>query len=205
MSTQPPSDAPWGAGGQWRGGGGQASAGMTPPQWSQDAEPRAPGYQQMPAPEAPQTIKTAALLMYVGALLSFMGIFMIFAQEDEIREAIVESDPSLTADEVDTAMGFAQTFGVIVGLVGVGLWIWMAIMNGKGRSWARIVASVFGGLNVLSFLLGLAQGQWTGLQLAQSVLSLGLAVIILILMYMADSSRYYEAVTHYKYATGVYP
>jgi hypothetical protein len=33
-----------------------------------------------------------------------------------------------------------------VGLVSIGLWLWMARMNEAGRTWARITASVFFGL-----------------------------------------------------------
>ena len=41
---------------------------------------------------------------------------------------------------------------VVVGIIGVGLWLWMARMNLKGRNWARITGTVFFGLNTLDLL-----------------------------------------------------
>ena len=39
---------------------------------------------------------------------------------------------------------------IVGGLIGVALWILMAVFNGRGASWARIVATVLGGISVLS-------------------------------------------------------
>lgn len=50
----------------------------------------------------------------------------------------------LTPDQVDTAVNVGVTVGIVSGIVGgaigVGLWILMAWANGKGKTWARIVA-----------------------------------------------------------------
>jgi hypothetical protein len=70
----------------------------------------------------------------------------------------------------------------------------MASANGKGRSWARIVATVLGALSVLSLLSSVAQGQLTTLNLIVSLVSLALAIAILVLLWRKESSAYYDAV-----------
>ena len=58
-----------------------------------------------------------------------------------------------------------MAFAVVIGILAVGLWIWMARANAKGRTWARVVASVLFGLNTLSVLLAVARPH-VGLSLA---------------------------------------
>jgi hypothetical protein len=40
-------------------------------------------------------------------------------------------------------------------LITIGLWLWMGWANGRGRSWARIVAAVLFGINTLDLLISL--------------------------------------------------
>lgn len=148
-----------------------------------------------PRPDVPQpnSILQAVRLMYLGAVISAIGIVIGFTQTDAVREAIEDGSPELTDSEVDTFVNVAVGFAVVVSLIGVGLWIWMAIMNGKGQSWARVVATVFGALNVGSTLIGLAQGGTTTVSLIANLVSVALAAVILFLLYRPESSRYYEA------------
>ena len=71
----------------------------------------------------------------------------------------------------------------------------MAVTNGQGKSWARVVATVLGGLNVLGTLLTLAPAARRPLTLVTSLLSLALAAVILWLLYRPESTRYYEAMS----------
>ncbi|HEX6417429.1 MAG TPA: hypothetical protein VFZ77_03005 [Acidimicrobiales bacterium] len=141
----------------------------------------------------PPTIRAAVRLMWVGAALSLISALTTFFVTDEIREQVRESEPTLTSSEVDSAVAVAVTFIVIVGLVVVGLWIWMAVANGRGRTWARVVATVFGVLNLLFTLGSLGMDTTTGLNVALSFVSVALAVAILVLLYRPASSRFYEA------------
>src|SRR5260370_33451800 len=45
--------------------------------------------------------------------------------------------------------------GAIAGLIGAGLWLWMARGNKRARSWARVLATVFFGLATLETAVGL--------------------------------------------------
>ncbi len=131
--------------------------------------------------------------MYVGAGISAVSILFVLLQRDEIRDAIEDSQSDLTADEVDAAASFTVGVLAIILLAGVGLWLWMAATNKKGKSWARIVATVFGGLNIVYTLFGL--GANGGISLVFSLISVALAGAILWLLYRKDSSEYYAAVS----------
>lgn len=133
--------------------------------------------------------------MWVGAALTGIGVISTFFQRDAIRDAIRDSDDSLTADELDTAVNVGITISVVIGLIGIGLWLWMAQTNGQGKPWARTVATVLGGLNVLSALFNVAGGQMTAVSAIFTAISLALAVSILILLYRPDANRFYDAHT----------
>ncbi len=84
---------------------------------------------------------------------------------------------------------------VVSALIGAGLWIWMAVMNGKGRSWARVLSTVLGGLSILSLLANLAQSTNTAATTIQGLISVALAVTILVLLWKKESTAYYQAVS----------
>ena len=134
--------------------------------------------------------------MQIGAVLSVVGILFTFLQRDEIRDQIAEdADPPMTGDELDTAVAAGLGFAIVLGLIGAGVWLWMAHANGQGKTWARTTATVLGGLNVLFTLVGVAMGQSTALSLAASVVGLALAVTILILLYRPDANRFYDVMS----------
>jgi hypothetical protein len=131
-------------------------------------------------------------LMYFGAGLAVLNILLALTQKDEIRKRVAENDSTLSKDEIDAAVNAGLVFGIILGLVGVGLWIWMASANGQGKTWARTTATVFGGLNILGFFLGLAMGNQAPLQSVMAAISVALAAAILYLLYRPDSDQYYR-------------
>lgn len=144
-----------------------------------------------PAVERPASLTRAVQLMYVGAALSLVGIVLAWATKDTIRDSIADSGTALSADALDTAVTVSLVFGTVVGLIGVGLWLWMAAANKAGRSWARVVATVFGGLNILFTLYGLTTGVTPGS--IANLVSVVLAVVILVLLWRPASSEYYRA------------
>lgn len=165
-------------------------------------QPGADAGQPAPAarPEPPSSILNAVKLMFVGAGLSALGIIFSFTTTDQIRDQLAESDSSLTGDDLDTAVNISIGVAIFVGLIAIGLWIWMALANRRGASWARIVATVLGGLNILFTLFGLTQA--TGLTTVVSLVSIVLAAVIIWLLFRPESSQYYNAVSEYRHQYG---
>ena len=171
---------------------GQAGVGGTNPYGQQ------PGAAPTGPIVAPSSITTAVLLMRVGALLSLLALLTTFLFRDDIRDTVEKSmrdaDANVTPSDIDLAVNIGIGFGVVFGLLGVALWLWMASANGKGRSWARIVATIFFGISVLSNLASLAQPQ-PALQRILGLASLVLGAVIVFLLWKKESTAYYKSVT----------
>jgi hypothetical protein len=112
-------------------------------------------------PEAPKSVLNAVKLMYVGAALSLVGLILGLVSLGSLKTAILQAAANahkhLTATQLHDAQIAGVAFIIITGLIGVGLWIWMARMNGAGKSWARVVATVLFALNTISALESIAR------------------------------------------------
>lgn len=151
--------------------------------------------------EQPPSIRTAVLLMRIGAGLSLLGLVITIATlgslKDDIRAQFRAQGSTFTDAEVDTAYNLAIGLGVVFGLIGVALWLWMAWANGKGKKWARVVSTVLAGLGLLSLLLTLA-GAATGtgtttLSQMLSVVTILVGVAAVVFLYRPDATAFYQA------------
>lgn len=191
MSDQPPTEP--------RPDGPQAFPPPPPP--PPNPYGAAPAFDLAPPAEPvtrPRSMDLAVLLMRVGAGLSVLSLVAVFLLGDQIRtaveEGLQESGTSLDPAAVDAAVAVATVFGVIFGLFGAGLWLLMAWANGRGRSWARIVATVLFGISVAGFLFALTQPQ-AGIELVLDVLTVLLGGAVMVLLWKRESSAYYAAMS----------
>jgi hypothetical protein len=125
--------------------------------------PQYPGGSGMPAPQPkpppPDTVQNAFYMMLAGAALQTVGILSALAQIDSIREMIrdrVRERSDAATIDVDSVVNVSIASIVVVGLIGAGLWLWMAFANRAGKNWARITATVFFGISTLSLLSNVA-------------------------------------------------
>jgi hypothetical protein len=108
-------------------------------------------------PSAPDSVQTAVKLMYAGAALSLVELIVGLITIGSVRSAIRKAFPHYTASQLHAAEVTSVAVGVVVGLISIGLWVWMARANGAGHNYARITGTVFFGLNTLFLLLSLAR------------------------------------------------
>ncbi len=143
----------------------------------------------------PPAIATAVKLMYAGAVLSLIGLIVtllsLSSLKVELRHEIAKSNPDFTTQDLDSLYQVTVGVAVFFGLVGTALWLWMAWKNGQGRGWARVVATVLGGLNLLSSILTIAAGASLTISEILTVINLILAIVILFLLWRRDSSAFY--------------
>ncbi len=145
---------------------------------------------QRPAPPTP--VQQAVKLMYAGAIVSAISLIITLATVGSLKTAIHNADPSLSASKLHSAEVAAVAVAIIFGLIGIGLWLWMAYANKAGKNWARITATVFFGLDTLSVLTSFRQAEPILSRLISILIWLiGLGVIIL--LYQRESSAYYTA------------
>jgi hypothetical protein len=147
-------------------------------------------------PEAPKSVLNAVKLMYAGAGLSVIGLVLGLVSLGSLKTAILQAaknaHKTLTAAQLHDAQLAGVAFIIFTGLVGVGLWLWMARMNGAGRSWARVVATVLFALNTISALESVARPT------ASVTKILGLLIWIaglgaIVLLWQRDSSDFFNA------------
>jgi hypothetical protein len=145
------------------------------------APPPPPGQPGSALPR-PRSVQTAVRLMYVGAVLDGIGVILGLATTGSLKSAIIKhSSKTLTATQIHGLEVFSVVGTVIIGLIAIGLWLWMAWANGRGRSWARILSAVLFGIDTLSLLLSFTRASVIGaLVLDVLVWLAGLGAIILI-------------------------
>jgi hypothetical protein len=142
--------------------------------------------------QPPAAVVMAVRFMYAGAIVSGLSLIVSLITIGSLQAQIHQADPRLSSGQVHTAEIAAVGVAVFFGLVGVGLWIWMALANRAGRGWARIVASVLFGLDTLFLLLGFARPATLGTRLVSIVIwLLGLGAIVF--LWRRESSEYFSA------------
>ena len=150
-----------------------------------------PSAGQAPEParsEPPPSVVQAVRLMYAGAVVSAVSLVVGLATTGSLRTALHKSNPSLTPSQLHTAQTALVVGSVIIGLIGIGLWVWMARTNQAGKSWARIVAAVLFGLDTLFLLLGVARA---GSGTLVSILTWLIGGGAVILLWRKESSEYF--------------
>jgi hypothetical protein len=145
-----------------------------------------------PEAPAPKPVQNAVKLMYAGAALSAIEIILGLTTIGSLKSAIRTSYPNYSDSQIHNLQVAVIASTVIFGALAIGLWLWMAWANGRGRSWARIVASVLFGLNTIGLLLQLAQPHAAvGFVLTILVWLAGLGAIYF--LWQRDSSAFFQA------------
>ena len=140
----------------------------------------------------PPAILNAVKLMYAGAVVNIIGLIVGLATAGDLKSAIKKAQPRLTATQVTNSEHFLITATVVSSLIGAGLWLWMAWANKNGKSWARIVSSVFFGIATLNTAASFAQpGDVLSRIFTVAVWLVGLGAIVL--LWRPESTAYYRA------------
>lgn len=164
-------------------------------------QPYPGGNQMATRPPRPQSVKIAVWLMYAGAALSALSAILVLAVSGSIKSAvrkaaitanqtaIRQGKKPLTATQIHDLEQIVIVISIVVLLIGVALWLWMAWANNGGRPWARIVASVLFAFNTL-YLVGIITRAGT------STLFVGLGWLVglgaIIMLWQRDSTAYFS-------------
>ena len=118
-----------------------------------------PGGTQLPEPSrptVPQSVARAVQIMYVGAVVSLIGIVVDLTTLSSTKSKIQSQHHVWTVTQVNNAELVAIGIFIVSGLLGAALWIWMAQANKAGKGWARIVATVLFAIDTLNVAAGAA-------------------------------------------------
>lgn len=179
------------------GNAGPVGAGLPPaPQYGNAM----PSYSPVPTGPItrPKSMDLAVRLMQAGGVLSILSLLSVFLMQGSLKESVAkqmrDADPSVSQSTIDAAITVGIAIGVVMGLIGAALWFWMAAANGKGRSWARIVATVFFAISLLMTVLSFGSAQ-SVLSRVLGLLSLAIGAAAIFFMYQKESTAYYNAVS----------
>ncbi len=194
MSNNEPPPRPDGVPGQGQPDQPAGSAGA--PRYPAAPQPQA-GQPSAPVAQQPPSIRTAVRLMWAGAAISLLSMIVTLATsgslKTQIRDQLDKSGQQVTQTTLNAAYAFAIAFAVVGALIAIGLWLWMAWKNGQGRGWARIVATVLAGINLLTTIYSVASGNTTPVATIITVVNLLLAIVIVVLLWRKESNAYYAA------------
>jgi len=146
----------------------------------------------------PASVVMAVRLMFAGAVVSalslIVGLVTVGSIRASIRTSLHKTNPKVTPAEVHNIETIFVVGSVAFQVISIGLWIWMAMTNKAGKSWARIVASVLFGLDTLVLLLGAARaGAAAGTLVSILTWLIGLGAIVF--LWRRDASEYFTAVS----------
>ena len=151
---------------------------------------------EQPRPVAPGSVLTAVRLMYAGAVLAVIGLILDLTTVGSVRTALRNANNNaahpLTTHQINTIVTAFIVLEVVIALIGVGLWLWMAWACKRGRNWARIVSSVLFGLNTLFVLLSLSRLH-ASLGLVPSLLVWLIGLGAIIFLWQKPSSDFFQA------------
>ncbi|WP_338749990.1 hypothetical protein [Janibacter alittae] len=171
-----------------------SSDGDTPSGFQPAPEYSSPGGHVMTS--APPSIVRAKYAMWAGAVLHLLTVLTAFVGMDDmraqIREELDRQGVAYTDNTVDAAVALGVGFSAFIGIVGVVLWLLMAWLTGKGKGWARIVATVLFAFYIVSFLVSLAQPT-QALTLVVSLLVLIAGTAATFFLWQKDSTAWFRA------------
>ena len=178
---------------------------VQPPSPEHDSVRSAPGQRPVtvasgtaPQPEPPRSLRLAVRLMRVEAGVALLPVPGAWLLRDDLDSGLRSSFAAAGATVSDGFMSFL--FVIVAGIVAVpalcvaGLWAWMAVMNERGRRWARVVATVLLLLSVPPTLFTLvAKDMDSGWVDPYVLLCLLGGVIATVLLYLPDARAYSRA------------
>ncbi len=157
--------------------------------------PSAAGGNQMPEPARPPapptSVQTAVRLMYAGAVISAISFILGLATIGNFKHTLEKRYPNYTSQHINNLVSVEIAVVVIAGVIGVGLWLWMARMNAKGRNWARITGTVFFGLNTLD-LLGVFSRSASAISAVFAIVIWLVGLAAVIMLWRRDSTAYFK-------------
>ena len=149
--------------------------------------PETPDVQQ-----APNSVQTAVRLMYAGAGISAISFILGLVTIGSVRHTLEKQNPTYSASKISSLVNAEIAIVIVAGVIGVGLWLWMAWANKRGKNWARITGTVFFGLYTLDLILVAARSA-SGVSTVFAIVTWLVGLGATIMLWRRESSSYFHA------------
>ena len=200
--------APGGQGTPGWGGGGPAAPGAPggPPRspapgpvapWPHAPQPD-PLARYTPAPQnpwRPTSIVTAVWLMYGGAVLTVLGMFIDLAVISHLRSAYLADHPLLDQAGINriNSLAGAGDLAVIFGcVIGASLWLALAVAANKGHGWTRVVGTVLFGIDTLVFIATIGRPGISAIKTIHTLIWL-VGLVTVVMLWQRQASQFFAA------------
>jgi hypothetical protein len=142
--------------------------------------------------EPPNSVQTAVRLMYAGAAISAISFILGLVTIGTVRHTLEKNNPTYSASKINTLVNAEIAIVIVAGIIGVGLWLWMAWANKRGKNWARITGTVFFGLYTLDLILVAARAA-NGISTVFAVVTWLVGLGAVIMLWRRESTSYFKA------------
>jgi hypothetical protein len=146
---------------------------------------------------AAREVLRAVQVMYVGLAASLLGIVVDMTTLSATRSAILTRNPGYTASQLNNAEHLEIGLFIAGGLIGAALWLWMAQSCKAGKGWARVVSTVFFGIETISVLVGVVGVQGGGLTRIFGFVVWAIGLVAIILLWQRSSSDFFRSAPRY--------
>jgi len=130
--------------------------------------------------------------MYCGAALNLLGIILVIVAIGRLHNAILAKYPHYSSGQIHRLEISSVAAAVVVGLIAIGLWIWLARASLAGKSWVRPTGTVLFVINTLALLSVFARTH-TVFDLISGLLVWLVGLVAVVLLWSKPTSDYLNA------------
>ena len=139
----------------------------------------------------PTSVQTAVRLMYAGAIISGLSFILGLVTIGSVRHTLEKDYPSYSASKISSLVNAEIAIVVVAGIIGVGLWLWLAWANKRGKNWARITGTVLFVLYTIDLILVAARSA-SGVSTVFAIVTWLVGLGATIMLWRRDSTAYFK-------------
>ncbi|GAB3293992.1 hypothetical protein [Parasphingorhabdus pacifica] len=157
-------------------------------------------------PAAPRPVQLARVLWLAGVVVGFVRSYVQLSDRERLIDRLSEAAPEMSQVQIDAAANSGIAVTLLISVLSLLVFALLCQRMVQGRNWARVVLTVFGGLNLVgtvftlaavlalgpqavSNLAGVQVGVW---ELVFGVAILGIDAAAIVMMYQPESNRFFR-------------
>ena len=151
-----------------------------------------------PAPQhpwRPTSVVTAVWLMYGGAVLTVVGMFIDLVVISHLRTAYLADHPLLDQAGINriNSLAGAGDLAVIIGcVIGASLWLTLAVAANRGHGWTRVVGTVLFGIDTLVFIATIGRPGISAIKTIHTLIWL-VGLVTVVMLWQRQASQFFSA------------
>jgi hypothetical protein len=143
-------------------------------------------------PPIPPQVANAVKVMYIGAAASIVGIIIDILTVNATKTAIEKRSHHLTASQLDASQHALVIAFIIGGLIGAGLWIFLARSCQAGKNWARITGTALFAISTVDTFVGVTAPLAAAVKIWGAIVWL-IALTAVVFLWQRPSSAFFTA------------